>query len=82
MHEASIAQAILDTVLQNSPKNIKKITQINVVANAMSSIVKESLDLHFVEASRKTIAEGAQLNLKISQVPKNYVESIEVENED
>lgn len=82
MHESAIAQAILDTVVNNTPPKTKKITKINIVANELSAIVIGSLELYFNEASRGTVAEGASLNLKNASVPKDYVESIEVESED
>ena len=81
MHEAALAQAILDTVLKNVSTKSKKITQINIVAGKMSSIVKESLDLYFSEFSKETIASNAILNLDVKPISKTFVESVEVEDE-
>ncbi len=67
MHEAAIAQAILDTALtaagQDGGKKIK-IIRIVIVAGALAGIEQPSLEMYLTELARGTPAEGTVLELK------------------
>ena len=64
MHEAAIAQAILDTALAAAGKDNSRITRIVVVAGALAGIEQPSLEMYLTELARGTPAEGAALELK------------------
>jgi hydrogenase nickel incorporation protein HypA/HybF len=64
MHEAAIAQAILDTALTAAGKDNVKITRIVVVAGALAGIEQPSLEMYLTELARGTSAEGTVLEVK------------------
>jgi hydrogenase nickel incorporation protein HypA/HybF len=64
MHEAAIAQAILETALTAAGKENTRITRIVVVAGALAGLEQPSLELYLTELSRGTPAEGATLEVK------------------
>jgi hydrogenase nickel insertion protein HypA len=64
MHEASIAQALLDTAVAALPKAGARITKITIVAGPFSGVEKESLTFYFTQISRGTPAHDAILEIK------------------
>ncbi len=68
MHEASIAQSILEVVSRQAEAGgYRKVTRIVIKVGYLSSVVPESLEFAFQALSRGTIAEGARLD--IEEVP-------------
>ncbi|MCX8084302.1 MAG: hydrogenase maturation nickel metallochaperone HypA [Calditerrivibrio sp.] len=66
MHEASIAQSILDIVVDTALKNnAKKVTAVNVLIGKLASIEKESLITAFDVLKQDTIANDATLNVQV-----------------
>ncbi len=63
MHEAAIAQAVLDTALEALPDKESRITTITVVAGVLAGVEEECLAAYFNELCRCTAAEGASLRL-------------------
>ena len=64
MHEVSIAQGILDTVLAALPDKGTKIARISLVAGVFSCVSQESLEFCLALLSRDTPAAGAVLEVK------------------
>jgi hydrogenase nickel incorporation protein HypA/HybF len=64
MHEAGIAQAILDTVLRSLPAGRPAIRRISVAVGVFSGVERDSLDLWLTELSKGTPAEGAVLDVR------------------
>src|SRR5512140_2517551 len=62
MHELSIAQDILDIVLQNLPgKGTQAVRTVKVRIGAMAGVVPDSLEFCFQAITPKTKCEGAAL---------------------
>ena len=64
MHEASIAQALLDQALKALPNPRARITKISIVAGALSGIEPDSLNLYFEQLRLSTPAQNAGLEIK------------------
>jgi hydrogenase nickel incorporation protein HypA/HybF len=64
MHEAPMAQALLDTAIASLPSPNARITKVVIVAGPFSGIEKESLTFYFDQLCRGTPAEGAILEVK------------------
>jgi len=66
MHEMAIAQGILDIVLKTAAENdATKVTGIKLLIGQMTQIQPESLQFGFEALSIGSIAEGANLEIKI-----------------
>jgi hydrogenase nickel incorporation protein HypA/HybF len=63
MHEASIAQALLDTAIAALPRPGVRITRVVIVAGPFSGIEKDSLTFYFTHLTKGTPAEGAVLEI-------------------
>ena len=66
MHEASIAQGIIDVALKALPGKDTRIVRIAVVAGVLTNVQAESLEFCFTQLSRGTPAEGAALEVRKS----------------
>jgi hydrogenase nickel incorporation protein HypA/HybF len=64
MHEASIAQGIIDTAVAALPNKQAKIRKIIVVAGVFSGVSGDCLDLYLQELSKGTPAHGAALEVR------------------
>lgn len=65
MHELSIVEALLETIVPKAEESgAKKILEINFHIGEMSGIVPSCIHEYFAIASKGTIAEGASINLK------------------
>ena len=64
MHEASVAQALLDQALKALPNPCARITKISVVAGALSGIEPDSLNFYFEQLRLSTPAENAVIEIK------------------
>jgi hydrogenase nickel incorporation protein HypA/HybF len=68
MHEMSIAQSILDIVLQESQTHqVKQVLSVSLKLGELSAVEPESLRFCFELLIQGTLAEGARLD--IEQVP-------------
>lgn len=66
MHELSITHAILDTALRHAEQaHATTIRALDLRVGALSGIVGESVTFYFEMISRGTLAEGAQLRIKV-----------------
>jgi hydrogenase nickel incorporation protein HypA/HybF len=68
MHEASIAQGLLEAALDALPRQGRrrmKIVRLTVSAGVLSGIEKECLSMYLEQLSKGTQAQGAELELKI-----------------
>lgn len=65
MHELSIAQSILEIVLEESARNrLKQINVIRLQVGAMAAVVPEALTFCFDMLSENSIARGASLEIE------------------
>ncbi len=70
MHEAGIAQGILDAAtacLKELPAGKVRITRLVVAAGVLSGVEEECLSMYLGELSRGTPAAGATLELKVAK---------------
>ena len=63
MHEAAIAQGILDTAVRALPPPGPRVRAVRVVAGVFSGCERESLTMYFAELSQGTPLEGALLEI-------------------
>ncbi len=64
MHELSIAQNIVELVLENLPDNFKKVVAVNVKVGDISGVIPESLEFCFNILIKDTKLNGAKLNIE------------------
>ncbi len=65
MHEMAIAEGILKIAFDCAEENFsKKINRITLQIGEMSGVEIEALNLSFEVLTKKTIAEGAELEIK------------------
>ena len=64
MHEAPIAQSLLDTALASVPHPGMRITSLIVVLGPFSGVDAECLRFYLSELSRGTCADGAELVIR------------------
>jgi hydrogenase nickel incorporation protein HypA/HybF len=65
MHEFSAACSIVDAAVQAAEThNAKKVIAVNVEVGEFTFLIPEQLEFNFEIASKKTILEGAKLNIK------------------
>lgn len=63
MHELSITESILDTALDHARKaNASRVTDLNLIIGALSSIVDDSVQFYWDMISKDTLCEGSQLH--------------------
>ncbi|MFB3891703.1 MAG: hydrogenase maturation nickel metallochaperone HypA [Phycisphaerae bacterium] len=67
MHEAGIAQGILDAAMAVLPAGKVRITRLVVSAGVLSGVEEECLSMYLGELSRGTPAAGATLELKVAR---------------
>jgi hydrogenase nickel incorporation protein HypA/HybF len=67
MHEAGIAQGILEAAMAVLPPGKVTITRLVVAAGVLSGVQEECLSMYLGELSRGTPAQGAVLEMKISK---------------
>jgi hydrogenase nickel incorporation protein HypA/HybF len=62
MHEQSIVEALLETVIEKAQEaKAKKILRIYVVVGELSGVIEDSVEFYFGFLSKGTIAEGASV---------------------
>ena len=66
MHEASIAQAILEQALTAVPAGNANITKITLAAGPFAQIESQSLEFYFDHLKKNTPAHNASLEVKQS----------------
>ncbi|MHA2141246.1 MAG: hydrogenase maturation nickel metallochaperone HypA [Candidatus Thorarchaeota archaeon] len=65
MHEFSAACSIVDAAVQAAEThNVKKVNAVNVEVGEFTFLIPDQLEFNFEIASKKTILEGAKLNIK------------------
>lgn len=68
MHELSIAQSILDTVIEEAENNqAKRVTAIHLRIGELTAIVEEALTFSFEILAENSLAEGAAI--KVTTIP-------------
>ena len=69
MHEMAIAEGILDIALDYAAQNeAKRIVEVGLIIGEMAGVVSESLEMSWHSLTPGTIAEGAELKIKQSQL--------------
>lgn len=62
MHEQSIVEALLSTVLEKAnEQGAKKVIRVYLVVGELSGVLQDALDFYFGFLSKDTIAAGASL---------------------
>jgi Zn finger protein HypA/HybF involved in hydrogenase expression len=70
MHEAGVADRILDAVVEQARlAGDRRITDVHLEAGTSSSVSEESLRFHWEQHSVGTRAEGAVLHLVLVEAP-------------
>ena len=65
MHEMSIAQSVLDIILQESQSHkVKRVLSVAVKVGELSAVETESLRFCFDFLTKETLAEGARLEIE------------------
>jgi len=66
MHEYSLTKQIVKIVNRAaSEHNAKRVTQVRLVMGASGGIIPESVQMYFDQIAQGTLAEGAQLTLRL-----------------
>lgn len=85
MHELSIAQSLLDIVLEESERHgLKKVIAIRLQVGEMAAVVPDALNFCFESLSERTVAAGATLQIETLPVVARCSQcriSFEVENQ-
>lgn len=69
MHELHLINDLMEDLLKAAKKgNIKKITRVYVAIGGFNEITPETLRFHFAEKAKGTIAEGAAVDLQVTNV--------------
>ncbi|UCG11281.1 MAG: hydrogenase maturation nickel metallochaperone HypA [Deltaproteobacteria bacterium] len=65
MHEMSIAQSLLDIIVQESENHrVERVLSVSLKVGELSAVESESLKFSFDLISRGTLAEGARLDIE------------------
>lgn len=65
MHELSVTESILNAAISHAHKaDAKKVTDLNLIIGALSSIVDDSVQFYWDMISQGTLCEGSQLHFK------------------
>jgi hydrogenase nickel incorporation protein HypA/HybF len=69
MHELSVVESMMSVVLKHAGMNrATKVSRINLVLGEMSTVMEDPVRFYFELISRDTIAEGAELSLRRTQL--------------
>jgi hydrogenase nickel incorporation protein HypA/HybF len=60
MHELSISEAVVNTVIKHAAE--RRVTSVAMTVGALRQVVPDSLEFYFGIVSRDTVCEGAVLN--------------------
>ena len=64
MHEAIVAQNIIDTAIAQAPKKGGKVTRVVISCGQINAINDEAVKFGFEMAAAGTICQGAKLKIK------------------
>ncbi len=88
MHESSLIPDLLEKISELARQNAaSRVTSITLSIGALAGIGEEHLREHFLAAAPGTIAEGAELHIKVSEDPQAahagslVLESLDLERE-
>lgn len=80
MHELHLVHNLIgDIIAKIKETRYKKIVAINIVLGKDSHINGENLKFLVELNSKETVADGAQVNVRLAEGKKVFVESIDVE---
>jgi len=69
MHEMSIAQSVLDIIVQETQNhNVKRVLSVALKVGDLSAVETESLRFCFELLTKNTVAEGARLDIERVEV--------------
>ena len=69
MHEMSIAQSVLDIIVQESQShNVERVLSVALKVGELSAVETESLRFCFELVTKDTVAEGARLDIERVEV--------------
>ncbi|MBC8554150.1 MAG: hydrogenase maturation nickel metallochaperone HypA [Candidatus Brocadiales bacterium] len=80
MHEFHLVENIIENVITKAREgNHEKVAAINVVLGKGSHVADENLKFLIELRCKETVADGAQINVKLTEGNNVFVESIDVE---
>lgn len=81
MHESGVIDELLKKVAEAARANsARKVVAVDVSIGALAAIEPEHLREHFDIAAVGTVAEGAELRVRVSEEPGGILlESVEIE---
>jgi hydrogenase nickel incorporation protein HypA/HybF len=83
MHESSLMAELLEKIEASARQNSAvKVTAVQLTVGALANISPDHLREHFVLAAPGTIAEGADVRIRVSEDPLSsgiVLESLELE---
>lgn len=69
MHELSVVESMMAVVLKHAEKNrASEVSRVNLVLGEMSTVMEDPVRFYFELISRDTIAEGAELSFRRTQL--------------
>lgn len=71
MHEFSICQTIVNSILEQAGKAdppVERITKTRIKAGELRQLVRENLEFAYEHLTRDTIAEGSKLEIEIMPI--------------
>jgi hydrogenase nickel incorporation protein HypA/HybF len=82
VHEAGLADRILDVVVaQARQAGARRVVAVNLEAGILAGVSEEALRFHWEQHAAGTPAEGAELNLTLTDEPTDLrLVSIDVED--
>jgi len=83
MHESSLIPDLISKITALASENgSHRVTEVHVTIGALTGMDGDHLREHFIEAAAGTVAEGAQLQCRISDDPLSsaiILDSLELE---
>ena len=80
MHEFHLVENLIENIITKAREgNHEKVEAINVVLGKDSHVTDENLKFLIELRCKETVADGAQINVKLTEGNNVFVESIDVE---
>jgi Zn finger protein HypA/HybF involved in hydrogenase expression len=80
VHEFHLVENLIENVIAKAREgNHEKVAAINVVLGKDSHVTDENLKFLIELRCKETVADGAQINMKLTEGNNVFVESIDVE---
>lgn len=81
MHEASLMHDLMEKILDVAKDKGDRVTAVSIWLGALSHMSPAHFREHYAAAAKGTIAEGAALNIELSEdINHEYAQSILLKN--